>query len=69
MDTSTFDQIEKDQKVTLETQLGVVGGTMGLLTGFSILSGIEIIYYIFKLVASFRKPKKIERKIRKGRFY
>ena len=35
---------------------------MGLFTGFSILSGIEIIYYILKLIASFRKrqPKKRE---------
>ena len=63
MDSSTFDQIEKDKKVTLETQLGVVGGTMGLLTGFSILSGIEILYYICKLVVSFRKQKKEERDI------
>ena len=49
--------------MTLETQLGVIGGTMGLLTGFSILSGIEIIFYIFKLVASFRKHKMEERNI------
>ena len=37
-------------KVTLEAQLGLIGGTMGLLTGFSILSGIEIVYYLIKLV-------------------
>ena len=47
-DTSTYDKIEKDQKVTLEAQLGVIGGTMGLLTGFSILSGVEIIYFAVK---------------------
>ena len=35
-------------KVTIEAQLGLIGGTMGLLTGFSILSGIEIIYYLFR---------------------
>ena len=36
-------------KVTMEAQLGLIGGTMGLLTGFSILSGVEIIYYILRL--------------------
>ena len=28
--------------------MGLIGGTMGLLTGFSILSGVEIIYYLFR---------------------
>ena len=32
-DTSTYDEVEKDVKVTIEGMLGVVGGTMGLLTG------------------------------------
>ena len=35
-------------KVTTEAQLGLIGGTMGLLTGFSILSGVEIIYYLVR---------------------
>ena len=35
-------------KVTTEAQLGLIGGTMGLLTGFSILSGVEIIYYLLR---------------------
>ena len=35
-------------KVTLVAQLGVIGGTMGLFTGFSILSGIEIVYFATK---------------------
>ena len=36
-------------QVTLESALGLIGGTMGLLTGFSILSGVEIIYFAVKL--------------------
>ena len=40
--------------MTLEAQLGLIGGTMGLLTGFSILSGVEIVYYAVKFFASFR---------------
>ena len=52
-DTATFVKIERGVKVTLEAQLGVIGGTMGLLTGFSILSAVEIIYYIGRLLMSF----------------
>ena len=37
-------------KVTMEAQLGLIGGTMGLLTGFSILSGVEILYYILRFM-------------------
>ena len=32
----------------MEDQLGLIGGTMGLLTGFSILSGVEIVYYLLR---------------------
>ena len=37
-------------QVTLVGQLGLIGGTMGLFTGFSILSGIEIIYFAAKFL-------------------
>ena len=47
-DTATFDNIEKDKKVKAEAQVSLIGGTMGLLTGFSIISGVEIIYFITK---------------------
>ena len=50
--TSTYDKNEKDVKVTLEGQLGVVGGTMGLFAGFSLLSGVEIVYFVLKFVIS-----------------
>ena len=56
-DTATYDEIERDVKVTLEAQLGLIGGTMGLLTGFSILSGVEIVYYFIKLLMSLRSKK------------
>ena len=41
-------------QVTTEAQLGLIGGTMGLLTGFSLLSGIEILYYVVKFFLSLR---------------
>ena len=56
-DTATFDEIEKDRKVTLEAQLGVIGGTMGLLTGFSIISAVEIVYFFARLLMSSRHSK------------
>ena len=53
-DTATYDKIERDVKVTVNAQLGLIGGTMGLLTGFSILSGVEILYYLAKFFMSLR---------------
>ena len=44
-------------QVTLESALGLIGGTMGLLTGFSILSGVQIIYYVIQLFLSLRIDK------------
>ena len=41
-------------KVAMEAALSLVGGTMGLLTGFSILSGIEIIFFVIKFLMSLR---------------
>ena len=52
-DTATFDKIERDEKVKFTAALGLVGGTMGLLTGFSIISGIEVVFFLFKLVSRF----------------
>ena len=49
-DTATFDNIERDKKIKTEAQLSLIGGTMGLLTGFSIISGIEIIFFLFRLI-------------------
>ena len=48
-------------QVTLVAQLGVIGGTMGLFTGFSILSGIEIVYFAVKFFL--RKISHYERKV------
>ena len=56
-DTATYDKIESDVKVTLEAQLGLIGGTMGLLTGFSVLSGVEIIYFVGKFFMSLRTSR------------
>ena len=54
-DTATFDDIERDKKIKTEAQLSLIGGTMGLLTGFSIISGVEIIFYLIRSICSSTK--------------
>ena len=48
-DAATFDNIERDKKIKTEAQLSLIGGTMGLLSGFSIISGVEIVFFLFRL--------------------
>ena len=52
-DTPTFDRIEKDRAAKFVDMLSAIGGTMGLLTGFSIISGVEIIYFAAKIIRKF----------------
>ena len=49
-DTLTFDRITKDRAVKFVDMFSLVGGTMGLLTGFSIISGVEFLYFAFKII-------------------
>ena len=52
---TTFDRITKDRAAKFVDMLSAIGGTMGLLTGFSIISGIEILYFVVKIfLQSFR---------------
>ena len=50
-DTATYDEVERDKKIKTEAQLSLIGGTMGLLTGFSIISGVEIIFFLIRLIS------------------
>ena len=50
-DTATYDEVERDKKIKTEAQLSLIEGTMGLLTGFSIISGVEIIFFLFRLIS------------------
>ena len=54
-DAATFDTIERDEKITLEGQLGLIGGTLGLFTGFSVCSAIEICQFLIKLMFSLKQ--------------
>ena len=57
-DTPTFDRITKDQAAKFVDILSTIGGTMGLLTGFSIISGIEIIFFAVKMIFALMKKYK-----------
>ena len=57
MSTSTFDVIKKDRAAKFVDQLSAIGGTMGLLTGFSIISGVEILYFLGKIVLKIMEEK------------
>ena len=76
--TPTFDHITKvsdiiiiyhkllpdhqDAKTNTMTQISVIGGTLGLFTGFSIMSAVEIIYFIVKsFLGRIERTKKIKK--------
>ena len=58
MSTSTFDVIKKDRAAKFVDQLSAIGGTMGLLTGFSLISGVEILYFLVKILLNTLKNQK-----------
>ena len=54
---TTFDRITKDRAAKFVDKLSAIGGTMGLLTGFSLISGVEIIYFGFKIILPIVKER------------
>ena len=56
--TPTFDKITMDRAAKFVDMLSAIGGTMGLLTGFSIISGVEILYFMSKNLWNFVQNKK-----------
>ena len=57
-DTPTFDRITKDRAAKFVDMLSAIGGTMGLLTGFSIISAVEIVYFGVKMIFNVMKKDK-----------
>ena len=56
-DSPTFDRVTMDDAAKFTNILATVGGTMGLLTGFSIISLIEIIYFALKIAFNAKHKK------------
>ena len=54
-DTPTLNVITKDRAAKPVDYVSAIGGTMGLFTGFSIISGVEIIYFAFKILRKLMK--------------
>ena len=52
IDTPAYDEITKDVAATFIDRLSTVGGTFGLLTGFSLISGVEILFFMSKFLMS-----------------
>ena len=53
--TPKFGRITRDRAAKFVDMLSAIGGTIGLLTGFSIISGIEIVYFAIKIIISILK--------------
>ena len=61
-DTPVFDKVTMDRAAKPVDMLSAIGGTMGLLTGFSIISGVEIVYFAVKIAFNYLQAFRIERK-------
>ena len=53
--TPNFDRVIKDRAAKFVDMLSAIGGTMGLLTGFSIISAVEIFYFAVKFIINIGK--------------
>ena len=50
-----FTKITKDTSAKFVDKMSVVGGTFGLLTGFSLISGVEILYFAVRMIKKILK--------------
>ena len=58
--TATYDEIVNDVSVSLGDQISAIGGTMGLFAGFSILSAVEVVYFILKSLFSLMSKSRMK---------
>ena len=65
-DVTTFDLVINDRSAKFIDMLAAFGGTMGLLTGFSLISGVEIVYFGLKIIFEFLSNKWQRRPIQKA---
>ena len=54
----TFDQITEDARTNFVTKISVLGGTLGLFAGFSLLSGAELLMFLGSIFWGFLLPPK-----------
>ena len=63
-EANPFDKVTKDKSAKFTNILSVIGGTMGLLSGFSIISGVEILYFGMRLILDSLRGKQSKKKDR-----
>ena len=63
---TTFDKIIKDRSAKFVDILSAIGGTMGLLTGFSIISGVEIVYFVVKIILQILRKRLNKKNLNKS---
>ena len=47
----------KEERIVEVDMSSAIGGTIGLLTGFSIISGVEIGYFVIKMTVNALKSR------------
>ena len=60
---TTFDIVTKDRAAKFVDMISAIGGTLGLFTGFSIMSAFELVYFGIKIILEAIKTKNSQRKI------
>lgn len=61
-DQSVITQITRDAKMSVSDKISWVGGMAGLFTGFSVISGFEILYWLWFKVILHKKDNKVDHK-------
>lgn len=61
-DANPFDKVTKDKSAKFTDILSVIGGTMGLLSGFSIISGVEILYFGIRIILDALRGKQSKKR-------
>ena len=60
---STFEVTTKDQAAKFVDMISAIGGTLGLFTGFSIMSAVEIVYFGVSIFLEAIKSKLSQRRL------
>ena len=63
-DAATFDIVTKDRAAKFVDILAAIGGTLGLPTGFSIVSAFEIVYFGIKIILEILRKKIAKGKVK-----
>ena len=48
-----INELMKDKRAKIVDMVAAFGGTLGLLSGFSLISGFEIIFFLVKIIINY----------------